>query len=133
MNRYHLHFQNIPHYTLQQVSHIWLYAELFKMASSCLSCRISCSTTPGVTCTSSACRLNAHVVCTSFAPACHLYVIRTCHPHLHVICTCTCHPHIICSTPHGHHGPKLSFYSDRNWLLNIICHKNVEFFHFRII
>ena len=44
-----------------------------------------------------------------------------------------CHPHVVCSIPHGHRGPKLSFYSDRNWLLNGICHKNVEFFHFRIM
>ena len=39
----------------------------------------------------------------------------------------------ICRTPQGQHGPKLSFYCDRNWLLNGICHKNVELFHFRIM
>ena len=103
------------------------------MPSSCLSCRISCSTTPGMTCTSSTHCPHAHVICMLSAPACHLHVIWTCHLHLHVIHTCTCHPHIICSTPHGQHGPKLSFYSDRIWLLNEICHKNVELFHFRII
>ena len=63
----------------------------------------------------------------------HVHVIRTCRPHLHIVHTHTCHPHIICSTPHGQHRPKLSFYSDRIWLLNGICHKNVELFHFRII
>ena len=54
-----------------------------------------------------------------------------CHPH--VICRFIGHPHIICSTPHGNHSSKLSFQCDRNWLLNRICHKNVELFHFRII
>ena len=78
--------------------------------------------------------------------ACHPHVVHTCHPHVssaHIICTChlhmhiihmhTCHLHIICSTPDGQHGPKLYFYSDRNWLLNGICRNNVELFHFRII
>ena len=54
-----------------------------------------------------------------------------CHPH--VVSRCVHHPHVICSTPHGQRRPKLSFYSDRNWLLNGICHKNIELFHFRII
>ena len=83
--------------------------------------------------TSSTHRPHAHVVCTLSAPACCPHVIWTHHLHLHVIRTCTCHPHIICSTPCGQHGPKLFFYSDRIWLLNGICHKNVELFHFRII
>ena len=52
--------------------------------------------------------------------------------HSHVICRFIHHPHIICSTPHGHYSSKLSFHCDRNWLLNRICHKNVELFHFRI-
>ena len=56
------------------------------------------------------CRLHMHIVC--------MHMLSTCHPHLHIIRTHTCHPHIICSTPHGQHGPKLSFYSDRIWLLN---------------
>ena len=80
---------------------------------------------------------SAHVICmrTSSAHRCHPHkdIIRTCHPHMHIIHTHTCHPHIICSTPHGQCGPKLSFYSNRNWLLNAICCKNVELFHFRII
>ena len=53
--------------------------------------------------------------------------------HLHVVRRHVCHPHLICSTPHGLHRLKLSFYSDRIWLLNGICHKNIELFHFRII
>ena len=73
---------------------------------------------PHVTRTSSAC--HPHVVCR------HVH-------HLHIVCRYICHPHIICRTPHGQHGPELSFYSDRNWLLNGICHKNVELFHFRIM
>ena len=75
---------------------------------------------------SSTCRccLHIHTVCMRMSSACCL--------HLHVIRTHTCHLHIICSTPHGQHGPKLSFYSDRIWLLNGICHKSVELFHFRI-
>ena len=106
-------------------------------ASSCLSCPISCSTTPSIMCTSSAHAIHPHVLRTCHP---HLHIVRTCtlsapvcHPHLHVIHMHTCHPRIICSTPHGQHGPKLSFYSDRIWLLNGICHKNVELFHFRNI
>ena len=75
--------------------------------------------------TLSTCTCCLHIVCMRTSSACHL--------HLHIVHTCTCHPHIICSTPHGQHGPKLSFYSDRIWLLNGICQKNVELFHFRII
>ena len=61
---------------------------------------------------------------------CHPHVVRrwVCHPH--VVRRWVHHPHVVCST-HGHRGPKLSFYSDRNWLLNGICHKNVEFFLFQ--
>ena len=55
-------------------------------------------------------RPHVHVVRTHTLSA---HVVCTCRPHLHIIRTCTCHPHIICSTPHGQHGPKLSFYSDR--------------------
>ena len=54
-----------------------------------------------------------------------------CRPH--VVCRFIGHPHIIWSTPHGHHNSKLSFHCDRNSLLNTICLKNVELFHFRII
>ena len=68
--------------------------------------------------TSSAC---THVICT----------LSTHHPHAHT--SSTCHLHIVCSTPHGHCGTKLCFYCDRNWLLNGICRKNVELFHFRIM
>ena len=67
---------------------------------SCLSCRISCSTAPGITCMSSACHL--HVICA--LSACHLHVICMLSAHcLHVICACayvvrtrTCHLHIVC-------------------------------------
>ena len=64
---------------------------------------------------------------------CCLHDIRrhVCHPH--VICRHICHPHIICRIPHGQHGPELSFYCNTNWLLNGICHNNVELFHFRIM
>ena len=64
---------------------------------------------------------------------CHLHIIcrHVCHPH--IICRHIYHPHIICRTTHGQRGPKLSFYSDRIWLLNGICNKNVELFHFRIM
>ena len=80
-------------------------------ANTCLSCPILCSTTPSITCMSSA----------------HRLYMRTHHLHTHVVCTSSV------STPHGQRGPKLSFYSDRNWLLNGICCKNVELFHFRIM
>ena len=63
---------------------------------------------------SSACRLHLHVVCMSSG---------------HVIHTHTCHPHIICSIPHGQHGPKLSFYFDRIWLLNGICPCHLHVVH----
>ena len=69
------------------------------LCRACLSCRISCSTAPGVTCTSSACRL--HVICAS--SACHLHIIHMSSVHVRVICTCayvvhtrTRHPHIVC-------------------------------------
>ena len=104
-------------------------------ANTCLSCPILCSTTPGVTRTLSthAHRPHMHVVLMRMSSACcpHMHVI--CMSSAHVVCMCTCHLHIICSTPHGQRGPKLSFYFDRNWLLNGICRKNVELFHFRII
>ena len=69
-------------------------------ANNCLSCPISCSTTPSD--------------------------MHTCHLHAHM--SSACHLHIICSTPHGHCGTKLSFYCDRNWLLNEICCNNVVSF-----
>ena len=89
-------------------------------ANTCLSCPISCSTTPSIMHKSSAC-------------ARHLHIVHTYTSSAHIVCMCICHPHIICSTPHGQRGPKLSFYFDRNWLLNGICHNNVELFHFRIL
>ena len=64
---------------------------------------------------------------------CHPHIIRRHVHHPHIVCRHICHSHVICSTPHGQHGPELSFYCDRNWLLNGICHKNVELFHFRIM
>ena len=80
------------------------------------------------------CHLN--VICTS--SACHPHIVwrHKCHPHVirrhvrnpHVICRHICHPHIICRIPHGQSGPELSFYCNRNWLLNGICHNNVELF-----
>ena len=41
--------------------------------------------------------------------------------------------HIICITLHGQHGPELSFYCDRNLLLNGICDRNFKLFYFRIM
>ena len=85
---------------------------------------------------------HVHIIClSSLTLLVYLIIHNLVSTHTHIICTLsahthtssTCHLHIICSTPHGHHGPKLSFYSDRIWLLNGICHKNVELFHFRII
>ena len=142
----------------------------------CLSCPISCSTTPGVICMLSAHHLQTHmsstccphIVCMLSAHTCHLHAIHisathfpelpnfmqyytwchlhiicrhTCHPHVihrcvhhpHIVCRHICHPYVICRTPHGQRGPELSFYCDRNWLLNGICRKNVELFHFRIM
>ena len=115
----------------------------------CLSCPISCSITPSVTCMSSVddtrmrlcwrfrladdiCQLehHPHIV---HRRVCCLHNIRRHVCHLHVICRHICHLHIICRIPHGQHGPELSFYSDRNWLLNGICRNNVELFHFRIM
>ena len=115
-------------------------------ANTCLSWPILCSTTPSIMRMLSTCCLHmssAHVIHTCrphmssahVIHACRLrvHIIRTHHLHAHIIHMHTCHPHIICSTPHGQRGPKLSFYSDRSWLLNGICHKNVELFHFRIM
>ena len=76
----------------------------FMQSCSCLSCRISCSTAPGVTCmcTSSAHRL--HVIHT--LSACYLRM-RICCPHQD---TSSVHClQAICTTPHGHRGPELSF------------------------
>ena len=78
-------------------------------------------------------RCDMHIVRMHMSSACCLHLDVICMSSGHVIRTHTCHPHIICSTPHGQHGPKLSFYFDRIWLLNGICQKNVELFHFRII
>ena len=74
----------------------------FMQSCSCLSCWISCSTAPGVMCTSSAHRL--HIFCMSSA----------CHLHMHVCCVhqdmSSAHClQAICTTPHGHRGPELSF------------------------
>ena len=76
-------------------------------ANTCLSCPISCSTTPGVMRTSSthivhACR--PRVICT--LSTCHL-CMRVCCPHQD---TSSAHClQAICTTPHGHCGPELSF------------------------
>ena len=104
----------------------------------CLSCPISCSSTPGVIWMSS-----AHCPGTHISFECHPHIIhrQVRHPrivyrhvrHPHVIYRHICHPHIICRIPHGQRGPELSFYCNRNWLLNGICHNNVELFHFRIM
>ena len=89
-------------FTYQQVSRrSALCRAVFQdgFASSCLSCRISCSTTPGVMCTSSACHphvdvihtqmssahahhLHAHVVHMSSTPACHLHTHMSSTHHL---------------------------------------------------
>ena len=61
------------------------------------------------------------------------YIICMSSAGVYIICRHICHQHIICRTPHGQCGPELSFYCDRNWLLNGICHYNVELFHFRIM
>ena len=66
----------ITHYTSNNKEAIFG----FMQSCSCLSCRILCSTTPGVTCTSSACRLHAHVIC----------MLSACHPD-----TSSAHTHII--------------------------------------
>ena len=63
----------------------------------------------------------------------HLHIIRRHVHHWHIVCRHICHPYIIYRTPHGHCGPELSFYCDQNWLLNGICRKNVELFHFSIM
>ena len=131
------------------------------LCRACLSCRISCSTAPGVTCTSSVCRLHVihassacHpcIVCTSSvhhlhiihaSSARHPHIVRVSSAHACVICACvyvvhtrTRHPHIVCRPS----APLLMvtvgwtiFYCDRNLLLNGICGRNVELFHFRIM
>ena len=71
-----------------------------------------------------------HIICRWM---CHLHIVRRHVHHPHIICRHICHLHIICRTPHGQRGPELSFYCDRNWLLNGICRNNVELFHFRIM
>ena len=74
-------------------------------ANICLSCPISCSTTPGVTCTSSArhpCTSSMHIVHTLSVHCPHVICTSSaCCPH--VICACayvvrtrTHHPHIVC-------------------------------------
>ena len=72
-------------------------------ANTCLSCPISCSTTPGVTRTSS-----AHIVRSS--SPCRLCVICAC---AYVVRTRTHHPHIIYTSsallPMVTGGPELSF------------------------
>ena len=50
----------------------------------------------------------------------------------HIIRRQVCYLHVVCTTD-GQHRPKLSLYCDRNWLLNGICDKNIDFFHLRII
>ena len=72
----------------------------------CLSCPISCSTTPGVICMSSA---DTYVICMS----------STCH--LHVICTHICHPHVVCMS--SAHFPELpNFMQYYTWChLHVIC------------
>ena len=86
---------------------------------------------------------SAHCPETHISFECHLHIIhrQVHHPHIvyrhvrhpHVIYRHICHPHIICRIPHGQRGPELSFYCNRNWLLNGICRNNVELFHFRIM
>ena len=73
-----------------------------------------------------------HVHVVRASSACRPCVICACACHLHM---CVCCPHqdtssahclqAICTTPHGHSG--------RNLLLNGICGRNVELFHFRIM
>ena len=88
-----------------KISHTTTYKEAifgFMQSCSCLSCRISCSTAPGVMCTLSAHRL--HIIRTS--SMCHLRM-RICCPHQD---TSSAHClQAICTTPHGHRGPELSF------------------------
>ena len=71
-----------------------LYAELLKMASFCLSCPISCSTTPGVMCMSSACHQHMLSAC---GHCLHADVVHMQTSSTHVIRTCTSstHAHVI--------------------------------------
>ena len=87
---------------------------------SCLSCRISCSTVPGVMCTS---------------PARHLHIVCMSSTHVRML---SAPGHIICTLSAGHlHHSSWSpwawtiFYCDRNLLLNGICGRNVEFVSFQ--
>ena len=82
------------------------------------------------TCHLQVCMSSAHHPQVGTSSACHL---QACTSSAHCLQAHMSSMHIICRTPHGQHGPELSFYCDRNWLLNGICHKNVELFHFRIM
>ena len=84
-------------------------------ANTCLSCPISCSTTPGVTHMSSAhvvhacrpCTSSEHhpgIVCTLFT--CQLRMRVCC---LHQDTSSAHHLYIICAATHGQHGSELSF------------------------
>ena len=87
---------------------------------------------------------------------CHAHVIRACCPHvirsssprhLHVVCVSSVHAHMLSAPGHiirtssirhlhcypWSPGAWTIFYCDRNLLLNGICGRNVEFFHFRIM
>ena len=83
-------------------------------ANTCLSCPISCSTTPGVTRTSSAHVVGARRPRTSSArrplvistsSVCHL-CMRICCPHQDT--SSAHHLYVICTATHGHRGPELS-------------------------
>ena len=75
-----------------------LIAEI--QANACLSCPISCSTTPGVIRARRPRTSSAHVIRARRPRTSSVHVIRTLSAHrLHVICTAT----------HGHRGPELSF------------------------
>ena len=52
---------------------------------------------------------------------------------LHTHMSSAHHLYVICTATHGQHGPWTIFYCDRNLLLNGICGRNVELFHFRIM
>ena len=80
--------------------------------------------------------LHMHILCTSHFYYCHLHMYMSSAYHLRIYVLCahyvqwslTCFFLIDNAVDH-----KLSFYSDRNWLLNGICHNNAELFHFRIM
>ena len=89
-------------------------------ANTCLSCPISCSTTPGVTRTSSADVVHAHLPRTSsvyVVHACHLHIVSTsfvCYLCMRICCphqdtSSAHHLYVICTATHGHRGPELSF------------------------